>query len=1251
MFTGRIARYPRVAAALVLASGLGLIAPTEGSAQSLCLTGPRLVVEPTTCVQGSTCRVRLLLEAAGNEIPSLSGSFVVPPELVLGQTAVGSCASNGAAFGAGANFVVSDLSPPFEPFCDGPVLLADLACASVGQFDLALADVSLGTSTGQPLAGACGAAGTVTCSAPSICGDGTLGDGEQCDDGNTLDGDCCSSTCQLVVGSCDDGNACTTGDTCAGGSCQAGTPLACADGNVCTNDTCDPATGCVFTNNTAPCDDGSACTTGDTCAGGSCQAGTPLACTDDNVCTNDTCNPSSGCVFTDNAAPCSDGNACTTGDTCAGGSCQAGSPLQCTDGNGCTDDTCNPASGCVFTNNAAPCSDGNACTTGDTCGGGSCRSGSSLQCTDGNGCTDDTCDPASGCVFANNAVSCDDGVFCNGSDTCVAGACTAHGGGPCTGAGQVCDEAARVCVVVDCTSPSDPACDDGNACTDDSCNVADGTCQHVSNTAPCSDGNACTTGDTCAGGSCQAGTLLTCTDGNLCTTDTCNPARGCVFTNNAAPCSDGNACTTGDTCAGGSCQAGSPLQCTDGNGCTDDTCSPASGCVFTNNAASCDDGIFCNGADTCASGACTAHGGDPCAGTGQRCDEAAQRCLVLECTSLSDQACDDGNACTDDSCNVAGGTCQHVSNTSPCSDGNACTTGDTCAGGSCQAGTPLVCDDGDVCTSDACEATTGCVFTAAPTGCPPEPASCGNGVLDAGEECDDGNTLDGDGCQSGCVLPVCGDGVRDAGEQCDDGGANSDVAPDACRTDCTPARCGDGVIDAAEQCDLGNTASPTCCTGSCRLAVAGATCRTALGVCDRAESCTGTSPQCPPDELAGPEVVCRASTGECDSAEVCDGVGLACPADSLASDGTSCSSGVCSGGQCIADPAPTCVGLSLPSHMICEAGRDCTMALTMQSGGLSVASVTARVDDETGLICRDCVAGAAAANAECSMVDESCGLRVVDATPPSTSLADGEIAEVTIQCQPQDSGRICATPLVAIGPGGEIELPTCEPECIEYACRACMAGDCDGNEQRDGDDVVCAERCLIGVPSPDVDCGCGADCNCVGGTEVSDLTCAILRSLGSFGLQTGDTCEVPSPASLELVQGAAQAEVRVRIGKTRPTRSGKRNRAFVILRKRAANQVGALRVTLSADAGAIGPIRLTQRLAKAGFRVRIDRRSSRNAVAVISPPSVDPLPAIGRGRALRVVVPEAASGLAVGRAELGSTTGFPMSVAGVGGDG
>src|SRR5690606_20446340 len=82
--------------------------------------------------------------------------------------------------------------------------------------------------------------------------------------------------------------------------------------------------------------------------------------------------------------------------------------------------------------------------------------------------------------------------------------------------------------------------------------------------------------------------------------------------------------------------------------------------------------------------------------------------------------------------------------------------------------------------------------------------TCGNGHLDAGEECDDGNTLPGDGCSPDCVPEACGNGVVDPGEVCDDG---NNVSGDGCSADClSDETCGNGYVDAAagESCDDGN---------------------------------------------------------------------------------------------------------------------------------------------------------------------------------------------------------------------------------------------------------------------------------------------------------------------------------------------------------------------------------------------------------------------------------------------------------------
>jgi len=70
---------------------------------------------------------------------------------------------------------------------------------------------------------------------------------------------------------------------------------------------------------------------------------------------------------------------------------------------------------------------------------------------------------------------------------------------------------------------------------------------------------------------------------------------------------------------------------------------------------------------------------------------------------------------------------------------------------------------------------------------------CGDGTVDSGEACDDGNNVDGDGCSANCTVEAyCGDGTLDPGEQCDDGNStNGDGCSALCANEgggegCTP---------------------------------------------------------------------------------------------------------------------------------------------------------------------------------------------------------------------------------------------------------------------------------------------------------------------------------------------------------------------------------------------------------------------------------------------------------------------------------
>ena len=188
------------------------------------------------------------------------------------------------------------------------------------------------------------------------------------------------SNCSGNVG-CGDGDACNGEEACdATGACLSGLPPDCEDGNECTADTCEASAGCLNAPVEAvPCD------------GGLCNsAGQCVACLDD--------------------VHCNDGNKCNGVESCQAGSCQGGSALSCDDGDPCTTDSCELASGCVFTIDDG---DGDGvCDANDVCSGYD----DALD-GDGDGVADG-CDPCPGDLQddSDGDGSCDSGDLCPGYD-------------------------------------------------------------------------------------------------------------------------------------------------------------------------------------------------------------------------------------------------------------------------------------------------------------------------------------------------------------------------------------------------------------------------------------------------------------------------------------------------------------------------------------------------------------------------------------------------------------------------------------------------------------------------------------------------------------------------------------------------------------------------------------------------------------------------------------------------------------------
>src|SRR5207302_8142630 len=94
---------------------------------------------------------------------------------------------------------------------------------------------------------------------------------------------------------------------------------------------------------------------------------------------------------------------------------------------------------------------------------------------------------------------------------------------------------------------------------------------------------------------------------------------------------------------------------------------------------------------------------------------------------------------------------------------------------------------------------------------------CGDGIVDADEECDDKNPVDGDGCDSNCTRTRCGNGLLTPGEQCDPPDPGKGCSED-CQVEpgfvCTgqPSKCMPGVSGCCQDgtnCDDNNK----CTTG------------------------------------------------------------------------------------------------------------------------------------------------------------------------------------------------------------------------------------------------------------------------------------------------------------------------------------------------------------------------------------------------------------------------------------------------------
>jgi hypothetical protein len=208
--------------------------------------------------------------------------------------------------------------------------------------------------------------------------------------------------------------------------------------------------------------------------------------------------------------------------------------------------------------------------------------------------------------------------------------------------------------------------------------------------APCDDGQFCTEGERCLDGECQGGSDRSCSHLSVgCVRGVCDEAaQGCVTVpiEDGGTCNDGLFCTVGETCQGGVCAGGAPLDCSqEARPCEVATaCDEAlDQCQFGPIAAgtSCDDGLACTEDDQCdGAGTCS---GTPLACEGLchtgSCDPDSGTCVNRPAGSLCGDRTDCASQCD------ASGSCvdQEAADGTACDDGDPDTTEDQCVAGEC----------------------------------------------------------------------------------------------------------------------------------------------------------------------------------------------------------------------------------------------------------------------------------------------------------------------------------------------------------------------------------------------------------------------------------------------------------------------------------------------------------------------------------------------------------------------------------------
>ena len=655
-------------------------------------------------------------------------------------------------------------------------------------------------------------------------------------------------------------------------------------------------------------------------------------------------------------------------------------------------------------------------------------------------------------------------------------------------------------------------CDDQNQCTGDKCSGEQGCVNDLLESGDCNDGNPCTVADHCEEGAC-VGDPVQCDDENPCTENVCTDTGGCKYLAVSGPCDDEDPCTVGDQCVDSAC-TGTPISC---------DCQNNADCELLEDADLCNGTLFCDlekfpyqcSVDPATvvvcpepqgtGSICLATDCDPDTGQcsfvpandGLLCDDAdmcttGAICTGGECSGAEPVNCNDGNLCTDDSCDSQAG-CQHLFNSASCSDGDACTLDDQCTDGQCKPAGALVCDDDNVCNGvETCDSQTGCKSGT--------PLSCGDDNVCNGQEtcnpkagcisgppqnCNDGNPCTNDACdpEEGCVYTFNQAPCSDA---------------DACTIG---DHCSDGQCGATQllKCDDANPCTDDSCDN-----MTGCTHTPNQLPCDDANACTETDLCIDGKCIGGDMLPCDdgnvCTTDSCTADLGCTHVLNAAPCDDndICTIADHCHLGECLGGNqlpcndgnpCTTDSCQPQGGCQfIPADEECSDGSKCTTGDHCLDG---VCVITGFVDCEDDNPCTDdscdpkvgCVNTANQApctdGTVCTLGDQCVQNVCVPGVP---LVCDDSNLCTDDSCDPQ-SGCVFAHNTI---PCNDSNLCTPFDKCTGGACVGSGAVDCD-------DDNLCTDDAC----DPDLGCvneansqPCSDEDECTAGDVCLDKSCA-----------------------------------------------------------------------------------------------------------------------------------------------------------------